>query len=122
MDAADILVVDDDEDIREALVDVLRDEGYSVAAASSGREGLDKLATPPRPRLVLLDWNMAPMNGQAFLAELAQKPAVADEVRVAILTADPRAASKLDPGRAVAFLNKPIDLEQLLEVISRLVH
>ena len=51
----EILVIDDDLELRTALVDALREQGYLVATAGNGKEGLEVLREAPAPRLILLD-------------------------------------------------------------------
>jgi CheY-like chemotaxis protein len=62
-----ILLVEDEPSIREPLARLLRLEGYSVACAADGREGLEKLQQQ-RPRLVLLDMTMPEIDGLTFLS------------------------------------------------------
>ena len=57
-----ILVVDDDEDLREVICGVLEDAGYEAASAGNGREALDFLRSSPPPCLVLLDLMMPVMD------------------------------------------------------------
>src|SRR4051794_28574938 len=64
-----ILVVDDDPDLRDTLGQILEDEGYSVAAASNGREALAYLRERPAPSLILLDLMMPVMDGWQFRSE-----------------------------------------------------
>src|SRR5207253_10552508 len=68
--ARTVLIVDDDPDVRDATVDALVDEGFSAHAVGDGPAGLDYLRRHPDTPLVLLDWNMSPMNGEQFLVEL----------------------------------------------------
>ena len=72
----DVLVVDDDDDVRERLRTTLERQGWSVVEASNGREALDKVMHGP-PRAVLLDLNMPVMDGFAFLHALREKPGCA---------------------------------------------
>lgn len=62
-----ILVVEDNEDVRESIVDVLASEGYAVETARNGKEALLKLETMDDPTLVLLDLMMPVMNGWEFI-------------------------------------------------------
>ncbi len=59
----DILVVEDDAGIREALRMILELEGYNIREASNGKEGLEVLKSMPRPCLILLDLMMPIMDG-----------------------------------------------------------
>ena len=112
----DILVVDDDADLRETLQLLLDDSGYGVTAVSSGQAALDRLKAGARPSLILLDLMMPEMNGWQFL-ERAQADAVLDGIPVVIMTAH-RAADRLPaPSRQV--LHKPFDRAELLKAIAR---
>src|SRR5690349_14013880 len=55
---ADVLIVEDDPDIREDLAELLRARGYAVSTASNGREALDALSDGEHPRVILLDLMM----------------------------------------------------------------
>jgi CheY-like chemotaxis protein len=111
-----VLLVDDDWEIRQAIRDVLADEGYETVEAAEGSAALDYLRTSPRPALILLDWNMAPMNGAQFLAELRKEPGLST-IPVVLLTADSR-VNEHDPA-FVGYLRKPIDLERLFAIVAR---
>src|SRR5688572_25347819 len=82
-----VLVVDDDDDIREVIELALTKEGYRVATARDGRECLARLRGSERPSLVLLDLMMPEMNGWAICRELAKDPEL-KAVPVVILTGD----------------------------------
>jgi len=64
-----ILVVDDDKSLQEVLKIKLTNEGFEVAAASNGKDGLEK-ALKEHPDLILLDLIMPEMTGQEVLTEL----------------------------------------------------
>jgi CheY-like chemotaxis protein len=114
-----VLVVDDDPEIREALRDILADEGYSTVEASNGHDALDYLRSNPPPPLILLDWNMTPMNGPQFMAEVEKDP-VLSKIPVILLTADVRATDKSRSSKGfVGYLTKPVDLDALFGVLSR---
>jgi two-component system chemotaxis response regulator CheY len=116
-DERPVLVVDDDADIREAIQDALEQEGYAVEVACDGGEALAFLAAHPAPALILLDWNMAPMNAEQFMAEFSKEPRLA-QVPVVLVTADVRANEKAQHGFA-GVLKKPMKLEALFEVVAR---
>jgi CheY-like chemotaxis protein len=115
---ADILVVDDDYDIRDTLREVLADSGYEVALAANGREALAWLRTNPLPRLVLLDWMMPVCDGATFRKEQLAAPAIA-AVPVVLLTADARLDEKTRALDAEAYLTKPVELDALLALVRR---
>jgi CheY-like chemotaxis protein len=119
-----LLIVEDDPDIREALQGYLELQGYAVRAASNGKEALELLETPPRPSLILLDMALPIMDGHRVLTTRKTNAALAG-VPVIILSAGMAAMNPRD--RAVyaanydvaAFLKKPVEPRQLLEVIER---
>ncbi|MFN2547770.1 MAG: response regulator [Myxococcales bacterium] len=113
-----IVVVDDDADLREAVVDTLADEGFATIPLNDGPSLLSYLRRGPLPRLVLLDWNMAPMNGAQVMAEVAKERAWAPVVFV-LLTADARAEDKARMAGIKGFLKKPVSVPELLEVAER---
>src|SRR5215471_15511811 len=107
-----ILIVEDDYDIREALTQILEEEGYSVRSASNGREALDVAASGSAPSLILLDLMMPVMNGWQFRTEQLNDPRIAS-VPVLVISADPHLQSKSASLGAVGLLKKPIALDDL---------
>jgi CheY-like chemotaxis protein len=115
-----ILVVDDDPDVRDALVDTLQDEGYEVVQSSGGREALDYLASHPKPKLIFLDWNMAPMNAPQFMSEFCKDPSNGG-IRVVLITADVHASQKATTSRYDAFVTKPVNLDTLFALVEKFI-
>jgi CheY-like chemotaxis protein len=113
-----VLVVDDDDAIRMAVSQALREEGYEVATASNGRQALDWLHQCHRPPcVILLDLMMPVMDGLAFREEQLRDPVLAG-VPVVVLTADGRAAQRPAIRDVTRRLAKPIRLGALLDVIA----
>jgi CheY-like chemotaxis protein len=115
--ARPILVVEDDESIRESLRDVLELEGFSVVQADNGRSALDLLEAGLAPSLVLLDLMMPVMNGLQLLARLRASQMFAS-LAVIIVSAWPPSGLDL-PGPTQGFVKKPVDLDVLLAAIAR---
>ena len=112
-----ILVVEDDDSIRTSMIEILEMEGYSTFSATNGQEALDilKAGEIPKPCLVLLDMMMPIMNGREFLDNIMKDTLLAPiPVLIVSAVADP-ANSK----GSVGFLKKPIDLDTILEIVSR---
>jgi DNA-binding response OmpR family regulator len=113
-----ILVVDDDEDVREALVDALRFEGFLVESARDGREGLAWLRDHSETRwIVLLDLMMPVMNGRAFLGARANDP-LASKSPVIVLTAGGDCRELKASGQLANCLPKTASLQELLAAIA----
>jgi CheY-like chemotaxis protein len=109
-----IVLVEDDEGIRDTMAALLEDEGYVVLQATNGVDGLERMRQADGLCLVLLDLWMPLMNGWQLLAEMKADPALAP-VPVVVISA---AGEQPPPMGAAAFLRKPVRLETLLEAIS----
>jgi CheY-like chemotaxis protein len=113
-----ILLVEDDLDVREALAETLREEGYAVDCATDGIEALDYLRGGGRPGLILLDLMMPRMSGSEFRVAQKKDPLLV-RYPVVLLSADGRMREKAATLETAGALRKPIDLDELLEVIER---
>ena len=117
--AGRILVVEDDESLREALVEVLGDEGHEVRAAEHGAEALEILHGGLRPQLILSDLMMPVVDGEALLAACHADPDLAS-IPVCILSSDVGNAVRLTRAGAINFLPKPLQTGPLLETLRRI--
>lgn len=107
-----IVVIEDDDDIRQVIRVYLELEGYEVFTASNGRHGLDLLTQIPRPGLIFLDLMMPVMNGWQFVDLLHADPALAT-IPVIVITADTSTVRSI---RAERVIHKPFDPDVLYEV------
>ena len=117
-DLCSVLVIDDDEEVCNALVRSLERVGCRARAATSGRQGLDLVHEEP-PDLILLDLFMPDMTGPRFLQQLRQAhPALP----VVIVTGHPDSDLMLEASQyaPLMMLAKPVDYE-LLERTVRVV-
>jgi two-component system, chemotaxis family, chemotaxis protein CheY len=112
-----ILVVEDDPDVRDALVLLLEREGYSVTCADNGQEALERLRAAPSA-LVILDLMLPVMDGFEFRVQQLQDPVIA-RVPVIVLSSGGDLSRKVEPLHVEACLSKPLDLERLLGVVAR---
>jgi len=106
-----ILVVEDDDDVRQALKETLEDEGYLVESARHGAEALELLrAMSHEPCLVLLDMMMPVMDGWEFLDERRHDPRLSG-IPVAVVSA------ARDLPADVTCLKKPVSSDRLLDAV-----
>lgn len=110
----EVLLVEDDPSIREALCDVLLDEGYHVTTAQHGRAAVDLLQAGCQPQIILLDLMMPVMDGWQFMNYKAQQQAWSN-IPVIVLSA---VRDGLPTG-AHGLLGKPVDLCALFDAMGR---
>ena len=113
-----ILLVDDDYDLREALAELLTDEGFQVTQASNGQDALDSLEEETAD-LIVLDYMMPVMNGTEFRAQQRARPAFA-AIPVVLLSAA-RDCSDFVTMAPDAILKKPFKVPALLSSIRGLL-
>ncbi len=113
-----ILLVEDDFDVREALVETLRDRGYEVESAGDGEQAMQLLRAGARPGLILLDLMMPRMSGSEFRIAQKEDPALSD-LPVVLLSADGRMEERARALKVEGAIRKPIDLDELFAVIER---
>lgn len=110
-----ILVVDDDESIRELVDMALSSEGHQVMTAPHGRAALEVIAISP-PDVILLDMKMPVMDGWEFARIYRQVPG--QHAPIVVVTAAQDAASRAAEVAADGHLPKPFDLEDLFRVVD----
>jgi CheY-like chemotaxis protein len=118
--AVSVLVIDDDDDIRDTLSEVLEDIGYSVVTASHGLEAL-ALLRQVRPRVILLDLNMPTMSGAEFLLAQRGDP-ILRAIPTIIMTAVDRMPDRTADLAAEEVLAKPFRLPDLLALLHLYLH
>jgi CheY-like chemotaxis protein len=113
-----ILLVEDDEDVLEAICDLLEEAGYAVVKAKSGSEAMTALQRGPLPAAMIVDFMMIGMNGADFLRLCAADPRLADIPALVVSAGRPAelAAEGID-----SYVPKPFRPEQLLDALTRLL-
>jgi CheY-like chemotaxis protein len=112
-----ILVVDDDDDIREGVVDYLQEQGYVAVGAVNGRDALDQLKSPAlRPCIMVIDLMMPVMDGRTFREEQLRTPSLS-AIPVVVISANVDLETRAASLKAVSYLPKPLDLAALLAVV-----
>ncbi len=107
-----VLLVEDEEDLREMMRYALEADGYSVVAACDGEEALAAVPRIEHLCLVLLDLVMPGMNGWDFFDAFRARPGM-ERVPVVVHTSSSASA----PEGASRVLQKPLKLQRLLDVV-----
>lgn len=110
-----ILIVEDEELIRDNLKALLEFEGYPVHTARNGEEGLRTLRSIPRPLLVLLDLLMPVINGMEFLDAKGHDDTIAS-IPACVVSG---ISEKPDDLKTSAFVKKPLDFDLLLKFVRQ---
>jgi CheY-like chemotaxis protein len=111
-----VLVVDDDQDIRDALCELLEEEGYRAVAAANGQDALVYLKSREPPCVILLDLMMPIMDGWEFRRRQQHDPELASIPVVVITAAGDYRASTIAAERV---LPKPLQLDHVLEALQQ---
>jgi CheY-like chemotaxis protein len=113
--AARILVVEDDDGIRELVALILSGAGYEVLTAPNGAAALQVIGSV-RPDLVLLDMRMPVMDGWELARRYRETPG--PHAPIVVLTAARDAAARAAEIDASGYLGKPFDMQELLRLVS----
>lgn len=113
---ADVLVVDDDEDIRFSVCEILRDEGYAVAELSGGDRVMEQLRDL-RPKLVLLDLSLPGTDIEALIAELREDGWL-ERTTILAMSGLEDAAFQADRLGLHGTVHKPFDIDELVQRVS----
>ena len=118
-----VLIVEDDPDIRKMLSALISTAGFHAVAAEDGLEALHLLRAvrhraPETPCLILLDLKMPRLSGNEFRRAQLGDPVVAS-VPVAVMSGAADLQQRAEALGAVAILPKPIDFDALLDVVRR---
>ncbi|HKO51360.1 MAG TPA: response regulator [Polyangiaceae bacterium] len=108
-----VLIVEDEEDLRELMCDALQMHGYRVVTAAEGSDALRKLEDIGRPCVILLDLLMPGMNGWDFFDKVRERPEFASVPVIVHSSASSRA-----PAGATRVLQKPMAFETLVSVVA----
>jgi CheY-like chemotaxis protein len=114
-----VMIVEDDDDIRETIEQVLADYEVPAILAENGAVALDRLRTAdPQPCVILLDMMMPVMDGREFRTKQQEDPAIA-EIPVVVLSAHVNGDRCAEELHADGYLKKPCDLATLLATIRK---
>jgi CheY-like chemotaxis protein len=118
-DKGSILVVEDDEDIRDEIREALEERGYPVLEAGNGQEALATLFADPPPdvRLIVSDLNMPRMSGMEMLQVLSS---YSRSSRIPVIVVSVTPPTKLPKANATIaeWLVKPFDMDELVALVA----
>lgn len=116
-DLTDVLVVEDNDDLRELFADAIRAGGFAVDAVGGPLEALAYLRRWV-PRLLLLDLMLPAVDGVDLTAELRRDPRLAGVPVILVSGAVNLRARAAELG-AAGYLSKPVDSDRLVEAVAR---
>lgn len=116
-----ILIVEDDCAISNVLSDYLQMEGFEVRQATNGLEALQQINAAKNTKIsaILLDMMMPVMDGKTFASELQKTEN--SSIPIIVMTADGHIVEKAKAVGADAFVRKPIELDELITAIQKIV-
>ena len=114
-----VLIVEDDDDLREMMAQLLSLEGFTTATVANGREALSYLQAAEPPQVILLDLMMPVMDGWEFRRQQQADPSLAPVPVIVLSALDPSRTADLE---ANAFLKKPLDFDRLLALVRGYCH
>lgn len=114
-----ILVVDDEETIRELIADTLEEAGFQVFTAGNGARALEVMSEWV-PHLIVLDLMMPQLDGLSFVQLMRLDPQLRT-IPVVLVTAAYAAEEAAQQLGARACITKPFELDELLDVVSQIV-
>ena len=110
-----VLIIEDEETVRDAVGEALEEEGYRVVKAANGQEGFDAMAASQKPDLILLDLRMPVMTGAEFLRIKRAEFKELTEIPVIAISG----SRQTDFPGLVAVLPKPFTLDRLIETVQK---
>ncbi|MBF6590392.1 MAG: response regulator [Ktedonobacterales bacterium] len=121
--APQVLIVDDEPEIRHSVRVLLEDAGYAITEAPDGFAALEMLRASKIPHVVLLDLMMPRLDGHGVLGVVAGDRRLTERHRFIVMTAAnrtlPLAFANLLTSLAIPVIGKPFDLDELLEAVRR---
>jgi len=115
-----ILIVDDDEEVRSMLADLLSSTGHPVRLACDGQEALEVLRHE-QGWVILLDWNMPRVDGAGVLEHLIDDPTLREGSTIILMSATIQfrlEQFRRYAGLVTAMVEKPFDLDEVLNLVQ----
>ncbi|MCP3140370.1 response regulator [Pyxidicoccus xibeiensis] len=114
-----VMVVEDDDEIREVLIEILEEHGCEVVGAANGALALAYLKSATvLPCLILLDLMMPVMDGQTFREAQVQDPVLAN-IPIIVVSAYRDVQANAEKLRAASYIKKPPRIEELVSAVEQ---
>ena len=110
-----IIVVEDDDTIRDLYVEILTEEGYEAIPACNGREAIEILKNSTLPALMLTDFLMPDMNGAEMIDRLMRE----NRLNFPVLMVSATLSAIKVNGQEIDVLRKPMNVEELLHRVHK---
>jgi CheY-like chemotaxis protein len=111
-----ILVVEDDENLRDSLSEALELEGYAAVCVENGKAALSHLTGGARPCMILLDLMMPVMDGWTFRQEMLKDQTLAEIPVIVMTAATPARAASI---ASEAILYKPLHMGDVMDLVQQ---
>jgi CheY-like chemotaxis protein len=115
-DEETVLVVEDEDEARNSLMQILEFEGFRALGFSNGAEALNYLMDSKEPCLIVMDIRMPVMGGSEFRQAMLRQPRLAKIPVVVVTALEPSAAAGLS---ALRVFTKPVDVDALVTVVRQ---
>ncbi|MFW5966182.1 MAG: response regulator [Persicimonas sp.] len=115
-----VLVVEDEENVRESVAALLEVEGLEVITADNGARALALLRSEPDVSLIILDLMMPQMDGWAFRARQLNQPELRD-IPVVVLSGAREIDREVKEMEPEAVLRKPVSIQELLDILDEIL-
>ncbi len=115
-----VLVVEDDEDLRRLVVEVLDGEGISCVEAASAESGIDLLKKELRVELILLDLTLPDMTGEDFLLKVREQ-GLGQDAAIYVCSGWPDIKERAQSMKASGFIRKPYDIDHLVSAVKEIL-
>ncbi len=115
-----ILITDDNDGVREALIAALSSHGYAATGARNGRDAIEKLSKMPGPTLIFLDLMMPVLDGWSVLEVWNKDPAFSENrvVTISAVNLKSRTDARI-PRNTVGRLQKPLTFKSVFELVQK---
>ena len=111
-----ILVVDDEQPIRDLVAAIVREDGHEPVPAHNGAEALRILDDGLSPKLIILDMRMPVMDGWTFARALVERGL---KIPILVMTAAQNAGQWASEIHADGFIAKPFDIDDITQKVHR---